>query len=1838
MTSAPGVLPRRIVRRWVPALVLALLASMFSMAVDPTWLPPARAAGPCDVPVVSKVACENTQPGSPSSEWGVNGAGDSTIQGYATSMSVNVGQTVTLKVKTTASAYRIDIYRLGYYQGLGARKVAANLLPSAPLPQSQPNCATFPATGLVDCGNWAVSASWAVPASAVSGVYLARLVRTDTGGASVIPFVVRDDAAKSAVLFQTSDTTWQAYNTYGGNSLYTCTVACPSGTPLAYKAAYKVSYNRPFNSAADDQGRSWLMYAEYPMIRFLEANGYDVSYMSGLDVATKAPLLLNHKSFLSVGHDEYWSADQRANVEAARDAGVNMGFFSGNEMFWKTRWEPSADGTNTAGRTLVSYKDTHFFGQVDPVAWTGTWRDPRYGMATGGGNPENALTGQYFVVNSGTTDITVPAAYKQLRLWRGTTIPSMTNGASVTLGSGLGTLGYEWDVDVDNGFRPAGSFRLSQTTSTSAEIFTDYGSTTQQGGTATHNLTLYKARSGALVFGAGTVQWSWGLDSFTTGKTVDRNMQQATVNLLADMRTQPATIITGLTAAQASVDTVAPTSTVTSPAAGATVADGAIVTVSGTATDAGGLVAGVEVSTDGGKTWRRANGTNNWTFNWNAHGSPTSVLRSRAVDDSGNLESGSASVSVNVSCPCSIIGPNLSPAVPDANDINPIEVGAKFTSDVAGTLTGVRFFKSSRNTGTHIGNVWSATGQRLATATFGSESATGWQTATFSQPLAISANTPYVVSYFAPQGHYAQDNGYFYNNPSPSGGANLLDSAPLHFTRSTPEAPNGFYRYGSSSGFPDQIYDAEYYWVDVLFTTSVTVAPAVAAVSPASGTSGVALDTKPAVTFNQAVTGSSVTLTLKNAAGNAVAGTVAHNSATNTATFSPAANLAYGASYTATVSGATNAAGQAMSAPYSWTFTTLPAPVLPEVVSVSPANSSTGVDVSVKPAATFNQAINGSSVAFSVKNPTGGTISGTTAYDPASNTAAFTPSAALAYNTTFTATVSGATNASGQSMSGAYTWAFTTSPAPAPCPCSVFAATATPAVPAENDPNAVEVGMKFRSDVAGTVTGVRFYKGASNTGTHSGHLWSSSGTLLATATFGTETASGWQQANFSTPVNITANSTYVVSYHAPNGNYAANSGFFGSSTDRVPLHGLASGIDGPNGVYRYGSPGFPTESFNSTNYWVDVVFSTTAAGTAPAVTSATPAANATGIAVGIKPSAVFNQAVTAASVSFTLRDAANASVAGSTSYDAVTNTATFTPAAALSYNTSYTATVSGATNSSGQVMGTPYTWTFTTTAAALLPAVTSAIPASDATSVEVVVRPKVTFNQPVTASSVAFGLKDTSNAAVAGSVSYDAATASATFTPSAALAYSTTYTATVSGATNSSGQTMSTPYSWRFTTAAVPASCPCSVFSANAVPATANTDDSNAVEVGMKFRSDMAGTVTGVRFFKGTSNVGTHTGHLWSSTGTLLASLSFAAETASGWQQAFFASPVPIAANTTYVVSYYAPDGSYSSNSGFFNSAADAAPLHGLAGGTDGPNGVYRYGASAFPTDSYNNTNYWVDVVFTTGSAGASPAVAAVSPANNATGVTESIKPTATFNQAVTPSSVVFTLKDPAGNLAGGSVSYDSATNTATFSPGAALASASTYTATVSGATNSSGSSMTAPVAWSFTTQAAPAACPCSVFSPTAVPATANTNDRKAVEVGMKFRSDVAGTVSGVRFFKGSSNTGTHVGHLWTVTGTLLASVTFAAESASGWQQALFSAPVPISANTTYVVSYSAPLGFYSSTKDYFSGTSADNAPLHGLASGVDGANGVFRYGTNVFPNDSFRSTNYWVDVVFNRA
>ena len=181
-----------------------------------------------------------------------------------------------------------------------------------------------------------------MPVDAVSGVYIAHLVRNDTGGESQILFVVRKDSSHSDIVVQTSDTTWEAYNTYGGNSLYTCTVACPPGNPHGYKAAYKVSYNRPFDGSFDrDGGCSDPFYAEFPMIRFLEAKRLRHELRLRRDVDDNPGRCFSTTRSSCLAATTSTGPGPTRNVEAARNAGVSLAFFSGNEMFWKTRWGPA---------------------------------------------------------------------------------------------------------------------------------------------------------------------------------------------------------------------------------------------------------------------------------------------------------------------------------------------------------------------------------------------------------------------------------------------------------------------------------------------------------------------------------------------------------------------------------------------------------------------------------------------------------------------------------------------------------------------------------------------------------------------------------------------------------------------------------------------------------------------------------------------------------------------------------------------------------------------------------------------------------------------------------------------------------------------------------------------------------------------------------------------------------------------------------------------------------------------------------------------------------------------------------------------------------------------------------------------------------------------------------------------------------------------------------------------------------------------------------------------------------------------------------------------------------
>jgi hypothetical protein len=705
------------------------------------------------------------------------------------------------------------------------------------------------------------------------------------------------------------------------------------------------------------------------------------------------------------------------------------------------------------------------------------------------------------------------------------------------------------------------------------------------------------------------------------------------------------------------------------------------------------------------------------------------------------------------------------------------------------------------------------------------------------------------------------------------------------------------------------------------------------------------------------------------------------------------------------------------------------------------------------------------------------------------------------------------------------------------CPCSIWPSSATPATASVSDSGAVELGVRFSADVDGFVSGIRFYKGAANTGTHVGKLWSSSGDLLDSATFANETDSGWQQVSFGAPIPVTAGATYIASYHAPNGGYAIDGGYFSAPQANGPLTAQESTGSSGNGVFLYGSGGFPTNTWNASNYWVDVVFDIDESDTTrPTVTERSPAADATNVSASADVTAKFNEPIQAGSAALVVTGPAG-TVTGSTGYDIASRTVRFSPAASLAESTTYSVTVTSAEDPAGNLM-LPLIWSFTTGVA-----------------------------QP-------------------------------------------------------------------------PGSCPCSIWSSSAVPDVASVADSNAVELGVKFRASEAGFITGIRFYKGAANTGTHVGRLWKSDGTLLKEATFTAETTGGWQQVIFSAPQEIDPDVTYIATYHAPTGRYALTSTGFAGATTAGPLTALQNDTNDGNGVYRYGpGGVLPTNTWNASNYWVDVVFTDALPPDPnpPTVTGRTPPINASDVSPASPVRATFSEPVQPDSVEVSLSGPGGSV-NGTRGYDAGTMTATFTPTVALSPATTYTATVSGAKDAAGNSMTA-VVWSFTTAAAspPDDCPCTIWPSSSAPDVPSAADDSATEVGVKFQASKNGLITGVRFYKGAANTGTHTGNLWTANGIRLATGVFTDETPSGWQQMTFSAPVPIVAGRTYVASYHALKGRYALSSDYFLNGAVASGPLTALQNGLAGGNGVYRYGPSSFPTASFAAGNYWVDVVFDR-
>jgi len=1560
----------------------------------------ALSGGTSTTTTLNRIALENLKQGTPREVWALRSdIGDANIQGFATEISTNVGGTVSFKIATDSTHYRLEIYRMGYYGGDGARlvDVVDKQLSSA---QIQPHPIVDASIGLIDAGNWSVSASWDIPADAVSGVYFAKLVREDgTAGENIIPFVVRDDSSHSDIVFQTSDTTWQAYNPWGGSNLYGGTTPLNPADMIAYMPpncgcglgaigrGYAVSYNRPIITntstgflAAGPQ--DFVFSEEFPAIQWLEQNGYDVSYVSGVDVARSQGLLLNHQVYLSVGHDEYWSGEQRANVTAARDAGVNLAFWGGNDCYWKVQWNESIDGNGTPYRTMTCYKDTWANTDINPAAGsTATWRDTRF--ADPGQEPENSLIGTMFSVDSWRTDtISIPYEMTQLRFWRNTAISNTLPGQSGQLVNGL--LGYEWNSDVDNGFRPAGLINLSLSNIAVDTYLLDYGNTVGPGN-ATHSLTMYRdQQSGALVFSAGSVMWSWGLNAQheLEGVPVDPNVQQAMVNMFADMGVQPTTLDASLMLASQSTDHQAPVASVTSPQAGAAYTEGQRFTITGTAQDlGGGRVAGIEVSVDGGTTWRKADGTTNWSYTWIAQASGTYNIVARATDDSLNIGAASTGTQIQVTLPStsSLWTYANKPVNALEYERNSVELGVKFSAATGGTIDGIRFYKGPLNIGTHTGSLWTSTGTLLATGTFSNESSGGWQTLMFTTPITVQAGQLYIASYHT-SGYYSADTGYF-NTTYQSG----LLSSPIGA---------GVYVYGTGGDFPGQSSDTNY-WVDVVFTST-------------------AVNTVPVAHDDNVRGGWNVPLVLS------------------------AAQL---------LGNDTDADGDALRI-------------------------------------------------LSVGNATHGTV----AFDSVNNAVTYTPDSGYSGAGTFTYTIS-------DGRGGTSTATVNVDVKQGIVGASLFSAANAPSGPPQQDPGAVELGVKFTVSMDGTITGIRYYKSAQDTGTHTGSLWTSTGVLLATATFSNETASGWQTLTFANPISVTANTTYVASYHS-NGYYVADGGYFNANHTSGPLTALSSATAGGNGVFTYGSTSqFPTGTYGAANYWVDVTFDSLTGGNHNPV-----AANDSG----------FN-----------------------------TNT-----------NTPIVIAVSSLLANDHDADGDPLTVT---------------------------------------------GVSGASH----GSVSFDAVAGTVTFTPDAGYFGAGGFSYTVS---DGKGGTASAAVEVQVTSA----TSGTTLFGASDGSSAAQSGDPGAVELGVKFLVSATGTITGIRYYKSAQDTGTHTGSLWTSTGTLLASATFANESSSGWQMVYFSSPVTVSAGTTYVASFHS-NGYYVATNNYFATDHTSGALTAPAGS----NGVYAYGAtSQFPTQSYSNSNYWVDVVY-------QQAVNSNPVANNDTGLT------AVQNSALVIAANTLLANDTDADgdplsitgVSGanhGSVSYNAVNKTITFTPDSGYAGAANFTYAIS-----DGRGGTSSATVSLQVEAQQSGAGQSLFADTAAP-TQFYQDNTPVQLGMTFQADVAGTITGIRFYKAANDNGPHTANLWTSTGTQLASATTTSESASGWQTVMLTQPVSISANTQYVVSYGSQ-GTYGATGDFFSAQLTS-----GHLSAPSGANGLYAYGTgDVFPTSSFNKTNYYVDVIF---
>jgi hypothetical protein len=505
----------------LPATSLAASAQTLKAASTSSGVQARKSARGWSDPTA--VQAENARQGA--TNWHItNFAGAGEIQAYAGQTSVNAGETLDLYVSTkqARTAYHIDFYRMGWYGGAGARLVSTA---TGRVGRSQGYYTG--ATGLVGSGgrqfdqisglldvNWAPTDRLHVPPDWISGFYLALL--TDAGGKQTyVPFVVRQDFRSADFLYKAAFNTYQAYNAWGGKSLYADN-SNGAKTVGGSSGAVKVSFNRPYDS---DYGSGDFLRYEYNLVRWIERMGYDVTYVADEDVASNPDLLHGHKAFISSGHDEYWTAPERRNVEKALDHGMHMAFISGDAVYWQARYEPSVSGDQN--RTLVVYRGSADpLYASDPSHATVRWCDPPLNR------PQHMLTG---TVYAGQTEpFTQDWVVHDTSSW-------LFTGTDLKPGDRVAKLiGKEFDRAPTDMLGPPGLQILSHSPITVPAV-------DRPPNVAYAESTIYTAASGATVFSAANVTWSWGLDgeSFPIGALhdtpVSAPIQKMTRNLFDHM-------------------------------------------------------------------------------------------------------------------------------------------------------------------------------------------------------------------------------------------------------------------------------------------------------------------------------------------------------------------------------------------------------------------------------------------------------------------------------------------------------------------------------------------------------------------------------------------------------------------------------------------------------------------------------------------------------------------------------------------------------------------------------------------------------------------------------------------------------------------------------------------------------------------------------------------------------------------------------------------------------------------------------------------------------------------------------------------------------------------------------------------------------------------------------------------------------------------------------------------------------------------------------------------------------------------------------------------------------